>query len=200
VDKFSCAALVLAAGGSTRLGQPKQLLKLDGETLVRRTARMTIEAGCSPVHVALGADAERIAPELDGVAAQSIVNPEWKEGIASSIRAGVSSLAGSNPSPKNLLITVCDQPRLSVEVLRALIAAHRSSGAKITASSYAETIGVPAIFSAEMYQELLGPTRDQGAKSVIARHAKDVRIVEFPGGEIDIDTPEELARLQAEDR
>lgn len=198
MDRFSCAGLVLAAGGSTRLGQPKQLLKIGGETLVRRAARMAVEAGCSPVHVVLGADAERVARELDGVAARTVVNAEWKDGIASSIRAGVASVAELSAPPKNVLIMVCDQPKLNVAVLRALIAAHRNSGARITASSYAGTIGVPAIFSAEMYEGLWALDRDQGAKSVIGRHSKDVKIVEFPGGEIDIDTPEEMARLEAE--
>ena len=191
---------MLAAGGSTRLGQPKQLLKLDGEALVRRAARMAIEAGCSPVHVVLGADGERVARALDGVAARAVVNAEWKLGLASSIRTGVTSLAELTPQPQNILITVCDQPRLSVVVIEKLIARHRNSDVKITASSYAGAIGVPAIFSAEIYEELLALECDQGAKSVIARHANDVTTVAFAGGEIDIDTPEASARLEAENR
>jgi molybdenum cofactor cytidylyltransferase len=159
---------------------------------------MAIEAGCSPVHVVLGADAERVARELDRVAARAIVNAKWKEGLASSIRAGVTSLA--ERTPQNILIAVCDQPRLSVVVLQKLIERHRNSGKKITASSYAGAMGVPAIFSAEIYEELLMLERDQGAKSVIARHPTDLMIVEFPGGEIDIDTPEALARFEAENR
>ncbi len=159
---------------------------------------MAIEAECAPVCVVLGAQAETIGREVDGLAVEKIVNAEWKDGIASSIRAGVAAIGGIHPVPENVLIMVCDQPRLSAAVLQRLIAAHRKSGAKITASSYAGTLGVPAIFAAEMYEELLGIKRDQGAKAVIARHAKDVNAVEFPGGEVDIDTPEELARLDPE--
>ncbi len=168
-----CAAIILAAGGSSRLGQPKQLLLIDGESLVRRTARMAVEAGCASVFVVLGCDAARMQPELEDLSIGVIHNPDWQNGIASSITTGVAALTAREPAVNNLLILVCDQSRLTTALLKELIDKHRSERATITASAYAGTTGVPAIFSRAIFPELAALSGDEGARRLIARHCNE---------------------------
>src|SRR5271154_5794289 len=108
----TCAAIVLAAGASTRLGQPKQLLRVDGESLLRRTVRFAIDSGCLPVFVVLGCDATALTPQLGDLAASAIINDQWQAGMASSLQAGLHAALDTSPSPADVMILVCDQPRL----------------------------------------------------------------------------------------
>lgn len=189
------AAIVLAAGASTRLGQPKQLLKLNGETLLHRTVRLAQEAGCDPVFVVLGFESGRMQQELSGLAARPILNPDWPSGMGSSLRAGIEAVMQENPKPPKTLVLLCDQPSLSAEIFAGLIEAGARSEFLITASSYAGRLGVPAIFDQQLYPDLQKATGDQGARSIIQRYADQTSIVEFPGGAIDIDTPADLSNL-----
>ena len=152
----SIPAIVLAAGASRRLGQPKQLLKLDGETLVERAVRLANEAGAAPVIAVLGAhyQAIRAAVALEG--AIHILNDEWEQGIASSIRAGIDALDAIAREASGVLILSCDQPRLTAGHLRALIqefTVHNEP--TIVASAYAGVHGVPAVFPREAFGNLL---------------------------------------------
>src|SRR6478736_7183112 len=103
------AAIIVAAGASTRLGQPKQLVLVDGEPLLQRAVRCAQEAGASPVFVVLGADRELIRNAIDFGAASIVVNEDWEEGLACSIRVGVQAAAGS----AGVLLMTCDQPRVT---------------------------------------------------------------------------------------
>ncbi|MGA7525529.1 MAG: nucleotidyltransferase family protein [Acidobacteriaceae bacterium] len=190
-----CAAVVLAAGASTRLGQAKQLIELDGESLLRRTARLALEAGCAPVVVVLGYEAERIAAELTDLSVEPVVNPEWRQGMGSSLRCGVAAPVICRIMPTNILLLVCDQPRLTVDHLRALLAHHAAESVAITASQYAGRMGVPAVFAAGIVPELLQCTGDQGARELIRLDATRVQLVPWPGGAIDIDRPEDREDL-----
>lgn len=196
----ACAAIVLAAGASTRLGQPKQLLKLDGETLLHRTVRLAREAGCNPVFVVLGYEAARMQQELTGLAAIPILNPDWPSGMGSSLRSGIEAVIRETPEPQKTLVLLCDQPTLTAETLSTLLAASAKAKSLITASNYAGRSGVPAIFDKYLYPDLLKVEGDQGARSVIQRSAGQTTTVEFPGGTIDIDTPEDLASLAEPDQ
>ena len=194
----SCAAIVLAAGASTRLGRPKQLLTIEGESLLWRTARLAIEAGFSPVIVVLGSNAEQFESQLRDLAVRTVSNPKWPEGMASSLKCGLDAIEKLKPVPANLLILVCDQPKLSLSILQALLNKHRSMNAQITASRYAGIRGVPAIFSRAIFAELTALNGDQGARRVIARDPLRVEEVDFPGGDDDIDTPDDLQNAQSQ--
>lgn len=190
------AAIVLAAGASRRLGQPKQLIQLAGESLVRRSARLAVEAGCGPVCVVLGFAAERIRTALEGLAVDVVVNAEWAEGMGSSLRCGMEAVRGS--APEGVLIMVCDQPRLTVEHLRALLAAFAGAevGVRITASRYAGRAGVPAVFGAEFFRELAAVDGDRGAREVLARETVRVQVVEWLEGELDVDEAADLEKAR----
>ena len=173
-------AVVLAAGASTRLGEPKQLAMLAGETLLERAVRTAREAGCEPAVVVLGAAAERIRERCrlgDSVVA---VNADWQSGMASSIRAGLAAIEGA----EGLVLMTCDQPAVTAEHLRALMA----TGA-VTASAYAGRRGVPAYFPAASFGELGKLQGDAGARELL----RDAGAVELAGGELDVDTAADLA-------
>lgn len=190
-----CAAIVLAAGASTRLGQPKQLLQIDGESLLRSTVRLAAESGCAPIFVVLGFEADRMRQELHGLPVKIVVNQDWQSGMGLSLRCGISAGMKETPEPQKTLVLLCDQPSLSAEILLSLLRTSAKTKSLITASRYASRSGVPAIFDRQLYPDLLKIEGDQGARAVIQRYAEQTSTVEFPDGIIDIDTPEDLANL-----
>ena len=190
------AAVILAAGESRRLRQPKQLIQLAGESLLRRTARLAVEAGCAPVFVVLGYEAEQMCPELNGLSVETITNCDWEEGMGSSLRCGVA--AAQRVGADGVLVLVCDQPRLTAEHLRALLGRHCEGQASITASHYEGHVGVPAVFAASLFPELLQIEGDRGARQVIERHEQAVQAVDWPEGAVDVDLPEQLRDITAE--
>lgn len=185
----SIAAIILAAGASTRLGHPKQLATLNGETLLDRAVRIAREAGSSPIVVVLGAEAARIRAVCPLHRAHIVLNDRWREGMASSIRAGIAALIKlAQPQPPNALagalLLTCDQPAVTPDHLRALAA----SG-DLTASAYAGRRGVPAYFPAPSFAALTQLIGDSGARDLLLA----ARAIPLPLGEFDIDTPESLA-------
>ena len=194
------AVVVLAAGGSSRLGMPKQLVRWRARTLLRRavetalagvrqggtgagrTARaVTVPLG--PVVVVLGAEAERLRAGLRGLPVEVVVNAEWATGVSASVRAGLEA-AGEVPG---CLFVVADQPFVTADLLRGMLALFRG-GAPIVACAYAGTLGVPALFDRAYFGELAGLEGDAGAKRIIERHRDVVRVVEFERGATDVDT------------
>ena len=191
------AAIILAAGGSRRLGQPKQLLAYRGETLLVRAIRLANEAGASPVLVVLGANFETILAAIQSSNSIPIHNDRWRQGIASSIEAGVRALSVCGPEAEGVLLMGCDQPRLTADHLRSVIAAFEGqAGAVMAASSYAGVQAVPAVFPRVTFAELRSLRGERGARSVIESAPCPVVAMEFPGGEVDIDSPEDLALLE----
>jgi molybdenum cofactor cytidylyltransferase len=188
------AAIVLAAGASRRLGQPKQLLMLDGETLLARSVRLACEAGAARVLVVVGAQAELIGTAVPADSATVVMNEEWEQGIASSIHAGVKAL---NAIAEGVLILACDQPRLSAEHLRGLIETFAAQGeATIVASSYAGLCGIPAVFPREVFADLLALSGDKGARALLMQPPCPLIALPFDGGEVDIDRPDDLAQVR----
>lgn len=143
----SCAAVVLAAGASRRLGQAKQLVKIEGEPLLGRTVRLAAQAGFQPVVVVLGFEAHRIRSALEGFRVIVAVNENWDTGMGSSMRCGVETALQISPAPEDILLMVCDQIRLSADVLRQLLRLHGLANYPITAARYSGRLGVPAVFS-----------------------------------------------------
>jgi molybdenum cofactor cytidylyltransferase len=192
-------AVILAAGASSRMGMPKPLLEYEGQTLLRRAALAAQGAGCSPVVVVTGAHAEQLKKELRELNLREVHNPAWESGMGSSIRAGIQAIVKADDEVTALILMLCDQPFVSSDILSALIAARRETGSEIVASSYGETIGVPALFGQALFPELVRIERAAGAKQVIQRHLAQVHVLPFPAGEIDLDTPTDFARLQSLD-
>lgn len=189
------AAVVLAAGASTRLGRPKQLISLGNETLLRRTVRLAAEAGCAPVAVVLGFAAERLRSELAGLPAIAVENEGWQQGMGTSLRRGMEAVREMEPEPDQVLVLVCDQPRLTADHLRALLDRHQRGGTVVTASLYAGRAGVPAVFAAELFPELLAMEGDRGARDLIGRQGERLATVDWPDGALDLDRPEDVERL-----
>jgi molybdenum cofactor cytidylyltransferase len=194
---MTMAAIILAAGASRRLGRPKQLVRIAGEALLARTLRTLRTAGASafdPIVVVLGAHHEIITANVDLSHAHPVMNPNWEQGIATSIHAGIHSLLQLSPEATAALMLVCDQPRLTTEHLRGLIEAHEQADeAAIVASQYAGAAGIPAIFPASQFANLLRLQGDTGARYLLRDPACPMITVQFEGGEIDIDTPSDLA-------
>ena len=180
--------VVLAAGGSTRMGQPKQLLPLGASTILEQTLAAAIGSVCRPVIAVVGASAEQIRPVI-GVRIQVVENPDWPEGIHTSIGAGLRALQLCE-NVDGVVLTNADQPYIKARVFNALVARFRSGGKKIVASSYSGTMGCPALFAAELFPELLALT-EGGAKAVIRKYARHALALAWPEGAYDVDTPEE---------
>ena len=189
---LNVGAVVLAAGGSSRLGRPKQLLSFRGETLARRAARAAAEAQCAPVVVVVGETAEEIQRELHETNAIVVSNPEWRHGLGTSIRCGLRQVTDSVEA---VVLLTCDQALVDAAVIAELIAVRSRTGKPIIASRYANTLGVPALFDRSCFTALLTLPDDSGAKAFIVSRPHDVAIVDFEDGAIDIDTPEDLRRL-----
>lgn len=183
------AALVLAAGGSTRLGRPKQLLLYAGQSLVRRTVTAALSAGCSPVLVVVGRDGETIKRALQGMEVRIVPNETWELGLSASIRAGIATLPATAEA---VVLLVCDQPHVDATQVRALIEEQARKGKPMVASSYAGTMGVPALFLRSCFDKLLSLGGDAGAKELLLTAPEECATVPFAQGAIDIDTPEDL--------
>ncbi len=185
------AALVLAAGGSVRLGRPKQLLRFQGATLVRRAASAALGAGSAPVVVVTGRDRVEIAAELADLPVEIVPNESWEGGIGTSIRAGMAALATTDA----VVILTSDQPHVTSEVVRNLIEEQARTQKGIVASAYAETVGVPAFFDRKYFSILLSLDDEKGAKEILRAYAGDCSAIVFPSGGIDIDTPQDYETL-----
>ncbi|WP_243293810.1 nucleotidyltransferase family protein [Geothrix mesophila] len=177
------AAIILAAGAGRRMGGPKALLPYEGETLLRRAARVALEAGCSPVIAVVG----DWNPGLEDLAVLPVINPEAAEGMASSIRAGIAALPPEAPA---VLVLTVDQPAVDVALLRRLIALAIADTDRPAACAYAGTLGIPAVLPRRCFPELLALRGDAGAKAILLREA--ARSLPFPEGAHDLDSPEDL--------
>ncbi len=198
-DSIPVPAILLAAGASTRLGQPKQLLRLPafgGETLLDHAVALARASGAAPIFVVLGAHAEAIIRECELLDCILIRNEEWSEGMASSLRVGIAAVLEHAPAASGAMVLVCDQPGLSAEHLVRLLDANRVDGNPIAASRYAGRTGVPAIFPRAMFPALLELQGEQGARTLLQQSGAAVHAIDFAGGELDLDSPEDVERLQ----
>jgi molybdenum cofactor cytidylyltransferase len=184
---------VLAAGASTRLGRPKQLVYAGTRgPLVRLAAGAVLESGCARVAVVVGAFRGAVVESLRGLAVEVVVAPDFTEGMAASIRAASAWAAGGGAEA--LLLTVCDQPQLDAAHLRSLLTASEG-GTRLAASAYAETLGVPAVFPSGCFAALAALRGERGAAGIL-RSDPTVASVPWPAGAFDLDTPSDLAQLE----
>jgi molybdenum cofactor cytidylyltransferase len=195
--------VILAAGASRRLGQAKQLLALDGQSLIRRVAEAALLFRAQlpdpvPVVLVLGANADRIEPELAGLPLTVVQNPDWETGMASSLNTGLAALLRQTADLDALLVLLTDQPHVSTDLLTQLWQAFRESGKGLAACAYADRLGVPAIFAKRYFAAIQQLTGDRGASPLLNAHRPDCAVVPFAEGIIDIDTPDDLARLRGQ--
>ena len=186
--------IILAAGSSSRLGTPKQNLVFQSATLLQRSIETALKSDCTQVMVVLGANAELIEPTIANHPIQIIHNPNWQEGMASSIRIGISAMQQSTPQLESVILMLCDQPFADVSIVNQLIKA--SAKKNLVASSYNGTIGPPALFSKSHFEELLNLQGNEGAKKLLLKYADEVFEVPFPLGVIDIDTLSDYQKLE----
>lgn len=187
--------VILAAGASTRMGTPKQLLCYQERSLLRHTVEVAIASVCKPIVVVLGAYAQLIKSDISQLPVQIVENLQWAEGMSSSVRVGIQALKTSHPEVKAVILTLCDQPFISTEIIDRLALTYHLTNQPIIACEYAETLGVPALFSDRLFSELMTLNGGEGAKQVIKKHFQEVLSISFPEGAIDIDTPKEYALL-----
>lgn len=184
--------VVLAAGASTRFGSPKQLARFQGQTLLQRVLAAASEVTAATITVVVGAHAAEVVRALPAGRAGVLVNREWQEGMASSLRAAVRALPGACDG---LLVLLSDQPLINAAGLNRLVSAWRRRPKRIIASRYDGVTGVPAIFPRWCFSELCELRGDQGARALFLRHADHVTRIDHPEAGVDIDQPEDLLSL-----
>jgi molybdenum cofactor cytidylyltransferase len=183
--------IILAAGNSARLGRPKQLLEFRGKSLITHLVAEAITAGIQPVVVVSGA--VHLSVPLAGQPVSIVENPRWREGMGSSIAAGVRFL--SDQAVDAFFVAVCDQPYVSANLFTEMIAAKKRFAKGIVACSYAGTTGTPVLFDRQYFGMLEELTGQEGAKKILRAYQADVAAVPFPHGEIDIDTEDDYEKL-----
>jgi molybdenum cofactor cytidylyltransferase len=186
-------AVVLAAGRASRFGSPKQLLEIEGETLIDRACRTALEAGCNPVLRVLGAHAEAILERPCSERVGTLVHARWEDGMGSSLAAGVRDLLEREPGLDAVVVMLADQPMVTASLLEGMRA--RLSETGIVLCDHGEATGPPALFGRQHFGELMALRGDRGAKAVAANH--HAVLVEFPDAAWDIDSPEAWERFQA---
>jgi molybdenum cofactor cytidylyltransferase len=197
-DINNCAAILLAAGASSRLGKPKQLLLYKGKTLLQNALSAAKSSQLNPIVVVLGADATFIGKKIEETNIHIVYNPEWQEGIASSIRHGIQELEKIASDADAAIIMVCDQPHITSSLLNDLLTAQQQTKKPIVASRYNGVAGTPALFHKTIFPELLLLKGDKGAGKILREETNRVTTIPFPLGAIDIDTADNYEKLMSD--
>jgi len=181
-------AIILAAGRSSRLGSPKQLLQFHHKTLLQHTIDAFKVVGAKPLIVVIGGHADAVSASIEQEGIVLEYNPHWEQGIASGIVAGLETMNARYKEIKQVILAVCDQPYVSASLFEQLFSTQHSSSKNIVASAYKDTLGTPVLFTQKYFDLLLGLKGDEGAKKILRAFLEDVAQVDFPLGHIDIDT------------
>lgn len=189
------AAILLAAGGGFRMGRTKQLLRIGGQSMVRRAAGAVLDADCRPVIVVTGAESAAVSAEIAELPIQTAFNSDWSRGIGSSIRAGLSAARAADSKLAAIVLTLCDQPHLTAAVLRDLIALFTAAGKPMVACQYTGTLGPPCCFGRSMFDSLSHLGDADGAKRLLLADPSQVAVFPWPKGAQDLDTPADWERF-----
>lgn len=187
--------VVLAAGASRRFGRPKQMAVHEGRPLIVHAVETALGTGCEKVAVVFGSRFEEILPAVSDLPVLVCRNRAWREGMGSSIRAGLEGLLAAAPETEAVILTLCDQPLVRSRHLRELAETRARTGRDLVVSAYRDTHGVPALFTKSFYPELRALGGDEGARRIIRRHLDEAAKVPLPEAGADIDTPADLERL-----
>ena len=189
------SAIILAAGGSSRYGQCKQLINIDGSSLVRHAVnKLSSLFSHGRINVVVGANFRAVAQAISDLPVNIVYNDLWQTGLSSSLTAGINAV---EPGCRAVMITLCDQVLVTENHLRQLVDCWIEDPSGIIASGYADTLGTPAIIPAEYFPQVLALEGDAGAKSILKNNAGQVRTVSIPEAEFDLDVPADLEKLNA---
>ena len=192
----SVAGIVLAAGASSRFGQFKQLLDWGGVSLLAHVADVALAAGLEPVIVVLGCQAETIHIALGARPVQVAMNWRWEEGLSTSVQTGLAALP---PATEAAIFLQCDQPLITPDLLRALVARFEEGDTPIVRPTHAGRPGTPVLFARRLFPELATVSGDEGGRSLLVRYASEVATVKVADPDVlaDVDTPADYERLKA---
>ena len=190
------AIIILAAGNSSRLGKPKQLLSFYGKPLLVHVVDEAIKAGVAKVLVVTGFAADEMKDLLAGKNVTIIENVKWNSGMAEGIVLAINAIISNFPQVENVIISVCDQPFINAALFNEMILKKQTTQKNIIACSYSGTKGVPVLFSKIYFNELLELKGAEGAKKILVKYESDVDSFPFEKGSIDIDTAADYERLQ----
>lgn len=185
---MNVAAIILAAGSSSRMGRSKQMLEINGEKLLVSTVKTVLASEIRDVVVVLGADEQAHRQILTPFPVSVVFNDQWQKGMGSSIKVGLHHLMSSGSTCDAVMIFVCDQPLLTPEIIAAIVQIFEQMRKPVIASGYSNLPGVPVLFARSYFTKLEELPDDHGAKRMVQQNPSDVVIVPFPGGEIDLDT------------
>jgi molybdenum cofactor cytidylyltransferase len=187
--------ILLAAGESSRLGSPKQLLEYRGKNLLQHTIDLTQLLDIETI-VVLGAFKEEILARVNVYEGKVVENMAWSEGLSSSIRCGLSEVLKKNTETEAVILLLCDQPFLTTEILREIVEKYHSSGQSIVHCSYGDVSGPPTLFHKSLFPYLMELKGGQGAKKVVDMFPDQVAYIDFPKGKLDIDTAADYQQLK----
>ncbi|MBL6446951.1 nucleotidyltransferase family protein [Fulvivirga sp. 29W222] len=185
--------IILAAGSSSRLGRPKQLLRLNGESLLQKSIKAALDVSETTLTV-LGAHYQEIGEEIKYLKTESLFNLDWNKGMGNSIKFGLHEIHKLHPDLNAVIIMVCDQPFVTGGLLNKMIEAYHK-GHPLVASAYGNTVGVPALFDRQYFKQILKIDDKKGAKAILGHG--DAFLVPFPLGGQDIDTPKDWENFKA---
>lgn len=186
--------LILAAGNSSRLGYPKQLIEFEGQTLIERITEIALTVS-DDILMVLGGNAELIIPKLERFkgTVSTIFNPDWQQGMGTSIRVGVEKFAEKSDL---ILILLSDQPFISKVLLQNMMQSFANTQNPIVSCMYNQQLGVPMLFDKTVFKDLLNLNGERGAKSFLSDYKNSISTVDFPQGILDIDTAEDVEKLK----
>lgn len=189
------AAVVLAAGSSRRMGRNKLLLRVGGESLVRRAVRAVIDGGVDDVIVVLGHEEDQVRAELTGLSCLPVVNPDHEEGAGTSVRTGVRQAAGASA----LIVVLADMPFVTAEMIATLVRRYRETGAPLVVSHYGEVQAPPTLYDRALFEELLAIPGERCAKQVVRHHEREAEVVQWPEDALrDVDVQADYDGVRAE--
>lgn len=189
------AGVLLAAGTSSRMGRNKMLFELNGESVLRGAARRALAAGLSPLLVVLGHEAEKSRPELDGLPCHIVINPQYEQGINSSLKAGISAVPAE---ARAAVVMLADMPFVTPEMISGLIDRYRSSEAPLVISDYEGVNAPPMLYDRGLFEELLAMTGEGCGRQVVKRHRGEAEVLAWPPSALaDIDVPADYERMKA---
>ena len=188
----SVAILVLAAGSSTRMGQPKQLMKWGNETLLTHTLKQAIQSNAKEVFVVLGAHADRIIPHLKNLNITFLLHENWAAGLGSSLAFGIDHLKNKNYT--SILLLLSDQPQVTSSYINLFLDQKSSQSTQILATSYGNNVGIPVLFPSHYFDKLI-KNKQEGAKHLIAKYRDHVKVIEPTTPLEDIDTKSQYSEM-----
>jgi molybdenum cofactor cytidylyltransferase len=188
--------IILAAGNSSRMGEPKQLMTFKNKTFLQHIIGEAKNANLEPVICVTGYQSDLITKNITGMGVSIVYNELWREGMGSGISAGIKQVLLSDVD--SVILAVSDQPHVSSDLFQSMRALKDQSGKGIVASSYAGTLGTPVLFGKEYYDQLKSLSGNQGAKNIVKLNMPDVCSIGFEKGAVDIDTKEDYEKLISE--